>query len=204
MEDLERILHQYLVEDLVDLKKSRVGYPILMTVFAGVELLGALLTEGQHGTDRDDFVHYWTKYLYPPSKRPKTDEEAEIIYNGVRHGVMHHFFPKGQVGITGTDPGAHMTCRDDGVLILDTKVLVDDFVGAYEKHVVKILNTPTGIPSRELMQKRLDDIRAAGRKKMGNLYAVFPGALAATSQVAESKAISSASAVGVSGPTGPV
>jgi len=173
MPDLERILDEYLVKDLLALKDTRVGFPTLMTVFAGVELLGSLLTEGAFGTTADGFQHYWTRYLYPPSVRTRTDEEAEIIYEFVRHGVMHHFFPKGMIGVTGSDPAGHLVCRPDGVLILDVKVLVDDFVRAYRDRVEPILATDTGLPSRLTMQKRLDDIRNAGNRRMPRLYEVF-------------------------------
>jgi hypothetical protein len=172
MQDLERILEEYLVKDLQALRGSRVGYPTLMTVFAGVELLGSLLRDGDHGTRDDDFQHYWTDYLYPD--RPRSSEEAEIIYSFVRHGIMHHFFPKGMVGVTGSDPGAHMTCHSDGVLILDVKVLVDDFVRAYDQRVKPLLSVSSGKPSRASMQKRLDDIRNAGAQKFPEIYRVFP------------------------------
>jgi hypothetical protein len=172
MQDLERILEEYLVKDLEALRHTRVGYPSLMTVFAGVELLGSLLGEGEFGTDGEDFRHYWTKYLYP--NRPRTSEEAEIIYAFVRHGVMHHFFPKGMVGVTGSDPGAHMSCRSDGILILDVKVLTDDFVSSYNQNVKPLLSLTAGRPSRVSMQKRLNDIRNAGAGKFPQVYKVFP------------------------------
>jgi hypothetical protein len=173
MPDLERILEEYLVADLLALKETRVGFPVLMTAFAGVELLGSILGHGQHGTDGDDFRFYWTQYLYPERTRPRTKEEADIIYTFVRHGVMHHFFPKGTIGVTGNDPGGHLTCRSDGVLILDVRVLVDDFVRVYEQRVKPILATPSGTPSRASMQKRLDEIRDAGLRGLDRLHRVF-------------------------------
>jgi len=173
MQDLERILHEYLVKDLLALKETRVAFPTLMTVFAGVELLGALVTPGSFGTDERGFRHYWTDYLYPASVRPRTVDEAEIIYEFARHGVMHHFFPRGMIGVTGSDPGAHLTCRSDGVLTIDVRVLVDDFVRVYEQRIDPILATPIGSLSRSSMQKRLDDIRDVGKLKMARLYKVF-------------------------------
>jgi hypothetical protein len=190
--DLERILHEYLVKDLLALRDTRVGYPTLMTVFAGAELIGSLVADRERGTDGHDFRHFWTQYLYPASVRPKTEDESGIIYEFARHGVMHHFFPKGKIGVTGSDPGGHLTCNSEGVLILDVKVLVDDFVCTYRDRIVRILETPNGQPSRASMQKRLDDIRAAGKKNMPRLYGVF--------DVPRLGTVVSP----VSGPTGPV
>ena len=173
MEVLERILDEYLVKDLLALRETRVGFPTLMTVFAGVELLGSLLSDREFGTDDADFQYYWTQYLYPRSTRPRTEREARIIYEFARHGVMHHFFPKGKIGVTGSDPGGHLTCDADGVLILDVKVLVDDFVRAYRERVEPILATTSGSPSRATMEKRLDDIRKVGNQRTAELYDVF-------------------------------
>ena len=59
------------------------------------------------------------------------------------------------------------------MLVIDVKVLVDDFVRTYRERVEPILATPSGSLSRASMQKRLDNIRSVGHRKTPRLQEVF-------------------------------
>ena len=80
MSDLEKFLkhnvEDYLLEDLETLKSASppagrhvggVGYPLLITTFAGIELVGNLVSSAAFdpfkGAER--FAEFWRGYLYP-------------------------------------------------------------------------------------------------------------------------------------------
>jgi hypothetical protein len=155
MVTLETILEEWLIKDLIALKGTRVGYPILMTVFAGAELLGALLHEdvfngGESGAGRRYFKHYWTQYLY----ERRNPNEAEALYTIARNGVAHQFFVKGKVLIMKGDPVRHLTCLPSGALSIDTHALIDDFSAAYDRHVRPILSGATARVNRTWMERQ--------------------------------------------------
>lgn len=174
MDELDTLLEQYLIGDLRELKTISVGYPKLMTLCAGAELLGALLNDGATGTRKEkDFVDYWTTYLYP--HLAGSHEKAEAFYVLVRHGVMHHFFPKGPIAVGRGQPELHMTTDAAGVLFLNVDKLIDDFITAYEDRVVPILAKPDGNLSRASMRQRFialidGGMRAASRQSLPSRF----------------------------------
>jgi hypothetical protein len=72
---LEQFIEGYLLEDLHSMAPIRltpgkrygaVGYPMLMTVLSGIDVLGALTSRATFQKDNgaDRFSEYWKQYVY--------------------------------------------------------------------------------------------------------------------------------------------
>jgi hypothetical protein len=119
---LERDVDGYLFEDLNSMAAVRlpsdkcyggVGYPMVMTALAGVELLGALTSGDEfktwkHGDRR--FCKFWRDYLYP--NEPARQEVDQLVYSLVRNGLAHTYMTKGTIIVSKSCRGDHL-CRDN-------------------------------------------------------------------------------------------
>lgn len=140
MNDLDDFLKHniegYLFGDLRAMQSIPVTYPLLMSTFAGVELLGELLYEKdapkRSERGRAYFVEYWTEYLYPLS----TSAIGNSLYTLVRNGIAHGFAPRGPIAVSREDPQRHLHRDASGVVIIDAVKLADDFIASYH-HCVK-------------------------------------------------------------------
>jgi hypothetical protein len=99
------------------------GVPMVLTVFAGCELLGGLLSPGNC---RTAFVTYWVDRLYPGAERAG----AEALYRLVRDGVGHAFIATPGLRVTRCRDARHLT-RDGDAFIIDALTLHDDFRASY-------------------------------------------------------------------------
>ncbi len=112
MKDLEAFLKHnvegYLFSDLREMQRIPIGYPLLMATFAGIELLGALLSTSQFDKEKgsDYFTSYWTTWLYPNLNN--TETIGRVLYKLVRHGIAHSFMLKGPIVIVHSQPGIHL------------------------------------------------------------------------------------------------
>src|SRR5262245_56458097 len=106
---LERFVEGYLFRDLHSMasitlpkgeKYGAVGYPMVSTTLAGIELLGTLTSEVGFTTGGGEgrFIRFWENYLYvsEPDRRPL----AEPIYVLVRHGLAHMYMTKPTIVVT--------------------------------------------------------------------------------------------------------
>lgn len=145
-------VENYLFGDLAKLEPSGVGYPWLMTSFAGIELFGALLSSlpFPQGRGKRYFVEYWANHLY--DKRASTAGEGLAVYKLVRNGIAHQFIPKGPIHVAGDQRWRHLTLDDAGNLFVDPKCLGDDLVESYRCVVLKALAVPA---SRNAMNRQL-------------------------------------------------
>jgi hypothetical protein len=190
MTTLEEVLDNYLESDLRVLRNTSVGYPVLATVFAGIELLGALLSSqpfnGYAGLQY--FSDYWTQNLYPYSS---TLDQAKAIYQLARHGVAHQYFVKGLISVMSGSPSQHLT-YDGTCLWIDVHALTDDLLASYRRSVKPLLQGG----NRVIIQKRFKEIIVAGQSQSANqnLQSIFPP----TPPVVNVASISS------HGPTGPI
>lgn len=109
----------YLFGDLRKMQAIEVGYPLLMTTFAGVELVGALTStstfDRSHGSPY--FLSYWTTYLYP--SLGSTKQVGEVLYQLIRHGIAHGFVLKGPMGVVRNDSASHLTRDSSGLILVD-------------------------------------------------------------------------------------
>lgn len=157
-------------------------YPLLMTSFAGIELLGALLCEEPFRRDAGNiyFRGYWIKYLYP--LLPESEETACTLYQLVRHGIAHAYVLKGPIGVVRRQPAFHLKRDVSGLFYVDAVQLAEDFMKSYESNVLSILSTTTGAVNHATMTTRLGEIEAAYNDQAAKRPITFaPGAVMAES-----------------------
>jgi len=131
-EFLDQYVDGYLLEDLKSMASintggvGSVGYPMLMTIVSGCELLGGLLT----GKKKEAaFTAYWTDVLYPP-RESRRAQMGEHIYIVARHGLAHLSLAKPGIGVSKGYPHLHLTRPDDDFCI-DVALLHRDFRSSY-------------------------------------------------------------------------
>ncbi len=129
-EFLTRHVDRFLLDDLetmaampADTGPGSLGVPMVLTVFAGCELLGGMLSSG---TKRSAFVSYWVERLYPGADRAG----AEALYRMVRDGVGHAFIATPGLRVTRSRDERHLT-RDGDAYVIDALSLHDDFRASY-------------------------------------------------------------------------
>jgi hypothetical protein len=129
-EFLTRHVDRFLLDDLetmaglpADIGPGTLGVPMVLTVFAGCELLGGILSAG---TKRTAFVTYWVERLYPGADRAG----AEALYRLVHDGVGHAFIATPGLRVTRTRDERHLT-RDGDAFVIDALTLHDDFRASY-------------------------------------------------------------------------
>jgi len=141
----------YLLEDvrrLVDVRPATgmttgaCGYPLVMTVCSGVELLGALCSDKKlifRGKKKEpefaqnNFVRYWRKHMYP--QVPHLRRVGRGIYALVRNGLAHSFLKKGPVVVVKGGQGGDAITAIPGrrrQVIVDASQLGVDFIASYE------------------------------------------------------------------------
>lgn len=169
--DLDQFLTQwvdgYLLGDLASMvadppsPNRGVGYPILITALAGMELLGRLLWPSTKYLPKREhrgnqfFLNYWDNYFVAENGQYRG--LGDMFRQLVRHGIAHAFLAKGSVIVwRGT---GRPTCLDPeaNVLYVDCVVFEQEFVRSYRQRVMPILaGTDThGLTSRDGMQERL-------------------------------------------------
>jgi len=135
----------YLVSDLRAMLAVRpmrdcgfgaLGYPIVASTCAGIELLGTLSYEPNTAVDfnegRKYFTWFWQNWIHNDEMRRHL---AGPVYELLRNGIAHTFVgrPRVEVGRFGGSREMHLT-RKPGteVLHVDADALAEDFVNAYE------------------------------------------------------------------------
>ena len=186
MSDLRDFLEQnvegYLFNDIRTMQEVPVAYPLLMTTFAGVELLGALLSTSQFDAfkkGREYFVSYWSNYLCP--KLPNTESIGEQLYQLIRHGVAHAFIIKGPIAVGRNPEDPHLTV-DGGVLYVNAVTMSQQFATSYYERVKPLLSEP---PSQQAvtMSQRLAEMKRIYQKQFSEKYkaSAYPSGQTATS-----------------------
>lgn len=170
------------------------GYPLLMATFAGIELLGALLSPTAFDTDSGAtyFKRYWSDVLYPSRA---ASNEIDIVYRLARHGIAHTFLPKGALGIVKGQPTYHLVHGQSGEFYVDASQLAADLIESYELRVRPFLSTPNVLVDAARMGSRLAEMTIKYTKQAGSLVSASntSGYIGSTS-----------GPVGPSGPIGPI
>ena len=184
MVDLNTFLQQnvegYLFEDLRTMKVASpargkqagaVGYPLLMSAFAGIELLGALLSSDPFNKDKGAqyFGTFWRNYLYATNATRAAAGDA--LYRLIRHGLAHVYVTKGDISVFKHQPGLHLVRGSDGSICVDAAQLADDLEDCYKSKVKPLVGASTGV-SGASMTKRLDEMVAVYRAQATK---VLPG-----------------------------
>ena len=161
-EYLAQFVEGYLFEDLRSMAAVKltepqiyggVGYPMVATTLAGIELLGILTSDAftSRGGDKR-FRDFWQQYLYPHC--PERQPIATAIYELVRHGLAHTYTPKPSFVVTKGWDGRHM-CRSEDSFWIDSLTFADELIESYDLRV----------------KPRLAD--AAFKRKMHNRFTEF-------------------------------
>jgi len=156
---LKHNIDDYMIHDLRAMQRIEVTFPLLMTTFAGIELLGALFSRSEFNRNSGGvyFRFYWNQYLYPTLANKESI--GDQLYSLLRHGIAHAFLVKGPVNVGRSQPSNHLTINN-GVLYVDAVLMADDFIKSYTELVKPILTDITSDVVIE-MSKRMDEIELA-------------------------------------------
>jgi hypothetical protein len=164
---LSNNLEGYLFEDIETLKGAvprdgmtcgAAGYPLLMTVFAGIELLGSLVSASTFDKDKgaNRFDEFWQNYLYTGDSSRQA--AGRVLYKLARHGLAHAFLVKGDLDVYKGAPYMHLTRSASGTVSVDAVELATDLRSTYESKI-----KPVAIPGSPLfntMSTRLAEMEA--------------------------------------------
>jgi hypothetical protein len=190
-----------------DANGGGVGYPMLMTCCAGIELLGALRSTSRfqtHGCGDKYFADYWQNCLYPPPSRFAGHHAR--VYQLVRHGIAHLFFTKGNIGVVRKQPTLHFMSDRSGLFLIDAVQFGRDLIDSYTRAVKPILSDPARLAEKAGMEARLAEMESEfGSQATRHAGASAPNAhLGATGPTTQSAASASSRPGGALGPTGPI
>ena len=124
------LLDDYLMGDLrtmLDVKEpTGLGYPMLQTILAGMELVGGLLSGKKMGAARDAFLRELER------DNPRYNEAVRNAFGVMRNTTAHTFLVHTDVWVR-KDGRCHLTKHGDHGLTVDLKTLLDDFEGTYRR-----------------------------------------------------------------------
>ena len=164
----------YLLGDLRSMERFRLprgrrtgalGYPMVMSVAAGIELLGSLSSPkptSSHGVGIQQFGRFWREWMYPND--PDRRRLADTVYLLGRHGIAHAFVAKPRILVTrlASAKQHHLRLQHGTVdtLVIDAPTLARDFRRAYRAWRAKLR---VDSAFRSLCEARLLDIEAEVR-----------------------------------------
>ncbi len=189
---LQTVVEGYLLRDLEEMRsKTDVGFPIVMTACAGIELLGHLVAPGEDRPGPDtSFEHFWRVFLYP--KEPER-LLAGAVYNLARNGLGHSFILKGRLGV---GRGAHLAWSDDGsILCVNASRLAQDFAAAYRNGFLPLARALDGPVNRQSIEARLNQLLQRYERDAREQRAAIPTGLP---HLVDFGAVSAATTVSIS------
>jgi hypothetical protein len=165
---LKKYVEDYLLEDLASLDgvqpvagkaTGACGYPLVMTVCSGVELLGGLcsaekLKFREKGFAQDNFLRYWEEHMYP--RDPHLQRAGPGVYALIRNGVAHSFLKKGPIVVFKGFRGGDALTAAPGTprqVFVNATQLAADFDRSYK--AMKAAMTPA---TERNMEHRLAEI----------------------------------------------
>jgi hypothetical protein len=165
-EYLEQFIEGDLLEDLHSMAPVRlaegkrygaVGYPMVMTVLSGIEVLGVLISRSRYNANNGAarFGEFWKQYMY--CDRPAFQRLDSLMYDFIRHGLAHAFMTKPMVRVTKHRDSAHLCRTCDHVLCVDALTLADDFEIAYQQRLRPIVVREF----KDNMERRFHELRTA-------------------------------------------
>ncbi|HOT85706.1 MAG TPA: hypothetical protein PLC78_08080 [Methanofastidiosum sp.] len=154
--DLFSKLDTYLIEDIKAMLKARhedgsgVGYPCLMTILSGMELLGFLLC----GNKGCAFKACW-KELEKTNNKYKSDLLREVFRKTIRNGIAHNYLAKSGVYVHYSSTEKHLyRVKDNGVsgLCISCEQFFNDFLVIYENIKEYLIQYPKKAYLNELVK----------------------------------------------------
>lgn len=184
---LERFVEGYLFHDLESMEKitlpdgqddGAVGYPMVATVLAGMELLGGLLmpnTEPFNPRKTNDyFLNYWDNYF--AKQNQAYTGLGRLFRQLIRHGISHTFVAKPGIFV---EKGSNRQMSIDTTrqeIYIDCNVFFKEFGESYRKLVRPIVDNTAVNPltNKSNMQTRLDDLNRAYSNDSTRLFNNLP------------------------------
>lgn len=204
-EYLKKMIEGYLFGDLKLMSDHPLGFPPLMASFAGIEFLGGLVHPDPfkaHGCGRAYFKLYWSQFLYPSHVR--SADEADAIYQLVRHGIAHSFVPKGPIAV-GQTAGNHLKrLAANDWIIVDPVALSADLQASYSGRFRDLFDDHEMVGRMEgqlrLMHESYGDQYKQWEKELriSDLFPAIEGTMLTTEETTSAPVSSS-----TGGPTGP-
>jgi hypothetical protein len=134
------------------------GYPIVMAVLSGSELLGALTSRAVK-TNRIET--YWRTYMARVDSR--YTYLGKIASQLARNGIAHSYLSHLGVHVTRGDPEHHLGMTASAEVIFDCLALYDDFRTSYEAHARSYILENSATAQSRLDELVRDDLRKAHR-----------------------------------------
>lgn len=162
-EFLDRHIDGYLIHDLQRMSEIKefengygaCGYPMLMSILSGVELIGILNhpteinAELFRSNSRIFFENGWV-VLFGKNAKYSEESTRKIFRDLIRNGLAHMYLSKPNVGVTKSHPEAHLQ-SENGIFFVHPTEFFNDFIKAYGE--IK----PDMLKSQEC-QNRLNEI----------------------------------------------
>lgn len=167
---LMRAVEGYIFEDMKTMKAATLGdgrsagalgYPLIMATFAGIELLGVLVSDKEFTgqSDQKDFCRFWEQYLY--SENAARKDVGQPLYLLLRNGLAHGHVARGGIEVTKGAPDEHLLYdENEQTVYIDACQLADDFMECYGRKIKRLLEVDAASegPSRATMNKRLEEM----------------------------------------------
>lgn len=159
LEFKESFIEGYLFNDLRSMSTKQdygaLGYPMVVSILAGMELFGRLLS----GKDnRSGFVYYWDNFFVKQNQRYSL--LGELIYQLVRNGIAHSFITKPGIFITKDEKqGNAITMDESKNIYIDANLLFSEFENSYNSLVKPIFENKR-LPQNKTVQMQLDKLMA--------------------------------------------
>lgn len=169
---LSQFVEGYLFHDLDSMEKitlppgqndGAVGYPMIATSLAGMELLGWILMPGNVNFDparggNSYFLNFWDNYL--AKQYPRYANLGKLFRKLMRNGIAHNFVAKSGIIV---QKGSNLAVTIDTTrqeIYIDCIVFCQEFRDTYQILVEPVLSGPTTglLTTVQDMQKRLDDL----------------------------------------------
>jgi len=136
------------------------GYPMLITILAGMELIGALTYNSSGVFDphkgHDHFSNFWNVYFV--TMFPEYKGLDSLFRQLVRNGISHIFLAKKGVMVTKGSGKRPIVDKSQRLILIDANKLFDDFEKVINKKILPLLTVKSGEPSKASMQTMLKKI----------------------------------------------
>jgi hypothetical protein len=164
---LDKFVEGYLFGDLETMKNATplgngtgaVGYPLLVSTFSGIELLGALVSTTKFNpyNGSNYFNDFWENYLY--AHDPIRGKVGRYIYVLARHGLAHSFVMKGDITIVKNMYEPHLV-KVGSTVYINTCSLAIDLKYAYDNKFKILTSATTGAVNGLTIKDRLDEMES--------------------------------------------
>lgn len=174
---LEQFIDGYLLSDVrnmidnchvYDNGMGACGYPVLMSLLSGIELIGLILCDDEinENSIKNNTSRYfdkgWRKLFSGNTKYTKKGV-IEVFRSLVRHGLMHLFLSKPYVGILKEEGAPHLELlKDEGYYAIN----VIEFFKDFEKGYLGIRQSLVEDPTRGDRQRKLVELLTSQSLKL--------------------------------------